>query len=144
MFQAILVPIDVDQPSSWTQAIPVAAELAKFHSAELHFVNVVPEYGMSIVAGYFPEGHERKMIDKAKDSLAEIISGQSRELNGINYKLHVTHGTIYEKILEAANSVNADLIVMTAHRPELSDYLIGPNAARVVRHAKQSVFVVRE
>jgi nucleotide-binding universal stress UspA family protein len=33
---------------------------------------------------------------------------------------------------------------MASHRPELSDYLLGPNAARIVRHAKQSVLVVRE
>ena len=36
-----------------------------------------------------------------------------------------------------------DLIVMASHRPELKDYLIGPNAARVVRHADCSVQVVR-
>ena len=33
---------------------------------------------------------------------------------------------------------------MASHRPELRDYLIGPNAARVMRHADASVLVVRE
>jgi nucleotide-binding universal stress UspA family protein len=33
---------------------------------------------------------------------------------------------------------------MGSHRPELSDYLLGPNAGKVVRHAKCSVMVVRE
>jgi nucleotide-binding universal stress UspA family protein len=56
---------------------------------------------------------------------------------------HVVHGTVYEKILELAAEVGADLIVMASHRPELKDFLIGPNAARVVRHAKISVLVVR-
>ena len=142
MFKCILVPIDVDQPNSWSQAIPVAVELSKLHTAELHFINVVPEFGMSIVGSFFPEGHERKMIDKAKDNLSKIISDQS--LDAVSFKLHVAHGTIYEKIIAAADAVKADLIVMTAHRPELSDYLLGPNAARIVRHAKQSVFVVRD
>jgi nucleotide-binding universal stress UspA family protein len=40
--------------------------------------------------------------------------------------------------------MNADLIVLAAHRPELKDYLLGPNASRVVRHAKCSVYVIRE
>lgn len=40
--------------------------------------------------------------------------------------------------------LGADLIVMASQRPELKDYLLGPNAARVVRHAEQSVLVVRE
>ena len=33
---------------------------------------------------------------------------------------------------------------MSANRPELKDYLLGPNAARVVRHSDVSVLVVRE
>ena len=39
---------------------------------------------------------------------------------------------------------NIDLIIMASHRPELQDYLLGPNAARVVRHANCSVLVVRD
>ncbi len=35
------------------------------------------------------------------------------------------------------------MIVMASHRPEMSDYLLGPNAARVVRHARRSVSVIR-
>ncbi len=51
---------------------------------------------------------------------------------------------IYEEVLRAAERLGADLIVMAAHRPELSDYLIGPNSARVVRHARQSVLILRD
>ncbi len=40
--------------------------------------------------------------------------------------------------------VGAERIVMASHRPELRDTLIGPNAARVMRHANASVLVVRE
>ena len=50
---------------------------------------------------------------------------------------------MYEVILAVAKGIDADLIVMASHRPELKDYLLGPNAARVVRHADQSVLVVR-
>ncbi|MBT6187404.1 MAG: universal stress protein, partial [Rhodospirillales bacterium] len=31
-----------------------------------------------------------------------------------------------------------------SHRPALKDYLLGPNAAQVVRHADVSVLVVRD
>jgi nucleotide-binding universal stress UspA family protein len=55
----------------------------------------------------------------------------------------VGHGTIYREILVRAERTKCDLIVMASHRPELQDYLLGPNAARVVRHAKCSVMVVR-
>jgi len=33
---------------------------------------------------------------------------------------------------------------MASHRPQLADYLLGPNAARVLRHSKVTVMVVRE
>jgi len=43
----------------------------------------------------------------------------------------------------AARTLGVDLIIMASRRPELEDYLIGSNAARVVRHAHLSVLVVR-
>jgi nucleotide-binding universal stress UspA family protein len=58
-------------------------------------------------------------------------------------RCHVVHGTVYEEILRLADDIGADLIVMASHRPALKDFLIGPNAARVVRHADISVLVVR-
>lgn len=51
--------------------------------------------------------------------------------------------TLYDAILKEADRIDADAIVVGAHRPQLRDYLVGPNAARVVRHARQSVFVIR-
>ena len=56
----------------------------------------------------------------------------------------VSHGTVYKEIIDAAKSIKVDLIVLASHRPELRDYLLGPNAARVVRHFPGSVLVVRE
>jgi nucleotide-binding universal stress UspA family protein len=49
---------------------------------------------------------------------------------------HVLHGKIYDEILRAADKLGVDVIVMGSHRPELKDYLLGPNAARVMRHAR--------
>jgi nucleotide-binding universal stress UspA family protein len=55
----------------------------------------------------------------------------------------VSTGNAYDEILRAAKADGAALIVIGAHKPDFSDYLLGPNAARVVRHAKCSVMVVR-
>ena len=59
------------------------------------------------------------------------------------YQIHVSEGTVYDQIIRVSHALNIDAIIVGAHRPELKDYLIGPNAARVARHAPQSVFVVR-
>ncbi len=61
----------------------------------------------------------------------------------MSHDVHVSAGSIYGKILEAAEELECEFIVMASHRPELTDYLIGLNADCVVRHAKVSVHVVR-
>lgn len=141
MFKRILVPVDVQQPSSWERALPAGLQLAKDYGSELHVVTVVPAFGMSLVGSYFPADFEKKALAAAKTKLEDIVKAAAP---GAEVKIHVAHGTIYEELIAAADTLNVDLIVMSSHRPELKDYLIGPNAARVVRHANQSVFVVRD
>ena len=51
---------------------------------------------------------------------------------------HPNHG-----ILDYANEMGIDCIIMASHKPGLQDYLIGSTAARVVRHAKCAVHVIR-
>lgn len=140
MFNRILVPIDLEDRASATRVMAVAAELAEKHEAELHVMTVVPSYNMAIVGSFFPKDHERKTLEAAQGALKEFLS---RNGHG-NVHGHVAHGTIYDEIMKTATKLDCDLIVMASHRPEFKDYLLGPNAARVVRHARQSVFVVRE
>ncbi|NIO41964.1 MAG: universal stress protein, partial [Burkholderiales bacterium] len=52
---------------------------------------------------------------------------------GIDVDGVVALGTIYDEIVKMAKQISADLIVMASHRPGLQDYLIGPNATRVIR-----------
>jgi len=142
MFKKILVPIDVDQETSWQRSLPVAEKLASDYGAELHTITVIPIMGMSLVGSFFPADFESKALTAGKTKIDDIIANSATDPAKVT--THVAHGTIYEEVLHAADKLNSDLIVMTSHRPELKDYLIGPNAARVMRHAKQSVFIVRD
>lgn len=142
MFKKILIPIDVDQESSWTRAVPVAEQLAADYGAELHAIVVVPAMGMSVVGSFFPPDFEEKALATAAEKLNEVVGSCAKNAAAVH--THVAHGTIYEEVLSVADKLGCDLIVMTSHRPELKDYLLGPNAARVMRHAKQSVFIVRD
>jgi nucleotide-binding universal stress UspA family protein len=141
MFKNILLSVDLGEESSWKAALPRAVDIAAGENAALHVITVVPTYGMPIVGSFFPEDFEEKALAAAKTSLAEFI--KERIPDSIEARGHVAHGVIYEEIMHAADKLGCDLIVLASHRPELRDYLIGPNAARVVRHAKQSVLVVR-
>jgi nucleotide-binding universal stress UspA family protein len=55
----------------------------------------------------------------------------------------VRMGSDYNEVLKEADRMAADLIVVGSHRPTMSTYLLGSNAAAIVRHAKCSVLVVR-
>jgi len=55
----------------------------------------------------------------------------------------VRQGGIYHEVLEEAKAIEADLIVMSSHRPAMRTYFLGSNAGHVVRYAPCSVLVVR-
>lgn len=142
MYKDILVPIDLSEESSWKMALPVVLDLAKAFNARLHVMTVVSSYGMSIIQQYFPMGSIEEVVTKANAHLHEFVKQH------IPAHIEVQHiiakGAVYECIIDTAEKIDADLIVMSAHRPELKDYLLGPNAAKVVRHSPRSVLVVRD
>ncbi len=141
MFKQVLLTVDLNEEASWTKALPTAVQCCRAFGAGLHVITVVPDFGTTTVAQYFPEGYEKQMLEEADQQLGDFVREHVPE--GLAPRHIVGHGTIYQEVLRAADRIGADLIVIAAHRPGLQDYLLGPNAARVVRHFKGSVMVVR-
>ena len=142
MYKNILLTVDLTEESSWKKALPTAVEYCQCAGATLHVLSVLPDLGMGMVAQYFPKDFEKEAVDQARKDLERLCAEAIPE--GVEFKPIVAQGTIYEQIISVAESIKADLIVMASHRPKLEDYLLGPNAARVVRHADSSVLVVRD
>jgi len=142
MFRNILVPVDLSDKHSWRKALPAAIAMGEAFGAKLHVITVVPEFGLPIVGQYFPEGYEEKVRQQAAKQLKAFVAEQVPD--AVPTRRIVAEGKIYREILKAAATIEADLIVMGSHHPELKDYLLGPNAAKVMRHADCSVLVVRE
>ncbi|MEM1376021.1 MAG: universal stress protein [Pseudomonadota bacterium] len=143
MYDRLLVPIDLDDQTSLAHALPAAAKLASGPDAEIHVLTVVPTSGMAVVSSYLPEDYAEQSIEGAKTMLADALEAKKTLAGSAKIKGHVARGSVYQEIMRAADKLECDAIVMTAHSPDLRDYLLGPNAARVVRHAKQSVMVIR-
>jgi len=141
MFNSILLPIDLSSETSWTKAAPLAVKMAREDGIPLHVVTVVPDFGTAWVGSFFNEGFEGQVLHKVGEALSHWVDEHIPP--EVEVHPHILHGRVYDEIINAANRLGVDAIVISSHRPELSDYLLGPNAARVVRHAKQSVFVVR-
>ena len=136
MFRTILLPVDLSSEPSWRKALPAAQRLLD-EGGSLHVLSVFPD--ISMVSTYFAADFEEKALHDLGERLQAWVAEHAPGATP-----HVMHGRVYDEIIAAADRLNADAVVMASHRPELSDYLLGPNAARVVRHAKQSVLVVRD
>ncbi|EBA10071.1 universal stress protein [Sagittula stellata] len=141
MFDNILLPIDLNHPSSWEKALPMAQKLSG-ETGTIHLLGIVHDIGAASIAAFLPADFETKALQKMKSDLDAFIASKLTE--GSKALAHVGHGHIPEHILSAANDLGADLIVMASHPPEeLMTFLVSSNADKVVRHAKQPVLVVR-
>lgn len=143
MSGTVLCALDISQPEHEAAVLKRAHQIAQIDGARLDVLTVVPNYGTSMVGSFFPEGFHEKAVKEAHDALEAFVS----ETLGADVDENVRHlvatGTVYEQVLQVAERERATLIVLGSHRPALRDYLLGPNASRVVRHANCSVFVVR-
>ncbi|PPD09696.1 MAG: universal stress protein UspA [Methylocystis sp.] len=140
MFRKILLPIDFEQAEMTAQAIEAATEIAS-PDAELRLVNVqtrLPETFVEFVPPEY-EGEIRIAAEgRIKDAAAKINLPRER------VSTIVRIGAIYDEALTEAGEWGADLIVICSNRPTLATYLLGSNAAKIVRHATCSVLVVRK
>ncbi len=140
MYQRILVPVDIAEPALAKPAIDAACTLAKSSNGSVHLLNVLPMTPV-MLAEYVPPDFDTQQRQSAEDGMIALVKSCSLESGRVSSA--VRQGGIYHEILEEAKAMNADLIVMSSHRPAMRTYFLGSNAGHVVRYAKCSVLVVR-
>jgi nucleotide-binding universal stress UspA family protein len=143
MYKKILVPIDLADPDLAKPAVATALMMAGQSEAAIRFVNVLPLTPV-MLAEYVPPDFEVQQRKASEDALAIVV--EETGLGPERVSSTVRQGGIYQEILEEAHKLNADLIVMSSHRPQkhaMRTYFLGSNAGHVVRYAKCSVLVVR-
>ncbi len=136
MYKTILVPIDIAHLEKSKNIIEFALEHAAPDSriVLLNVVEDIPNWA----AIELPAGFHEKSMAEAKQKLQEIAAASGRDMDA---EVRTGHG--YSTIMEFADELHPDLIVIASHRPGLKDRLLGSTASRVVRHADCSVLVVR-
>lgn len=138
MFKSILIAVDLDEPTSWSRAIPVALSLARTDGTRLTLGTVITNW--ETMADQWSPAGLREKFEIARVRLASLADECGHEPHDVL----VGSGRIGPEILALASRATADLIVLVSHRPGLRDYVLGGNAAHVVSHAPCSVLVVRE
>jgi len=139
MFKTILVPIDLSDTDLAKPAIKTAVTLVGT-TGTLRLVNVLPTTPV-MLAEYVPADFDAQQRTSAEEALAIIARESGMDASRVSSV--VRQGGIYHELLEEAERIKADLIVMTSHRPAMRTYFLGSNAGHVVRYAKCSVLVVR-
>lgn len=136
MYEKILVPIDMAHKAEGKKniddAIARSAEGAKI--ILLYVVEEIPNWA----AISLPAELIDKSLAEARDDLKAIANATGRKMD-----VEVRTGHSYNTILDVAEEKEVDLIIVASHRPGLGDYFLGSTAAKVVRHAKCSVLVIR-
>ena len=142
--QNIAAFVDLDDEDASHKVLTRAIDYSRHTGARLHVLTIVPNgmFKMTLVAQIIPADYERKLLDDARQRLAALIKKHATD--DVQLEQNVSLGSVYKEALQFARNVDADLIVVGAHKPELKDYLLGPNVGQIVRHATCSVWVVRD
>lgn len=136
MYQHILVPIDPANVDQAGRLIEVAKHLssAKGKITILSVLEPIPSY----IANYIPGD----TLEKNRKELLHQLQSLARKAD-IDSQFRIRPGSPAHVIVEEAEGMGCDAIVLASHRPDYRDYLIGSTASRVVRHAKCTVIVER-
>jgi len=137
----ILFATDFSEASQ--QAADYALTLAQLTGAKLHILHVINEL----------DEHQRVMIPREaflvlekeveKQAVRELEIFCKERTEGLTTATHAVIGKPFKVILETAEKVNADLIVMGTHgRTGMEHVIVGSTAERVVRSSKIAVLTV--
>lgn len=140
MFRTILVPVDIDDVETSRPALDKAVALADTSGGTIRLIYVrslVPVTFMEFVPANF-DTEQQAEAQKRLGALMQDIRLPKERVSSV-----VRLGSVYHDVLDEAEKMSADLIVVGSHRPTMATYLLGSNASTIVRHARCSVLVVR-
>lgn len=138
-YKSILVPFDGSEFSK--KALERACELSKIDSGEITVLYVIPRYEEMI------EFFRTETIERAMFHEAEKILNMARQIateKGVTIAGTVKKGYVGEKILETAEMLKNDLIVMGTYGWKgVSRAIMGSTTERVIMNASCPVLTVR-
>ena len=139
----ILVPVDFSSASN--KAFLYAREMADCWDGELHLVHILDTDFLSGAVHITIEPLDEsvaKWRKRAEEKLKAIYHDEDGpELDG---EIHIRKGKPHEEILQIADDIEADMIVIGSHgRKGLERAIFGSVAEKVTRMAKVPVLVIK-
>ncbi|MEO0344356.1 MAG: universal stress protein [Pseudomonadota bacterium] len=135
MYKHILIPVLFDEGHDPGPAYEAAQALADPDATftVFHAMEPIPNYaGVTIT---------KKMLDASRVEAKKLLAEKAKALPGS--KAALVDGYAGRAIVDYANDHDVDCIVVASHTEGLSGVLLGSVSAKVVRHARCTVHVIR-
>lgn len=141
----ILIPFDFSETAEL--ALKHAVFMAKLHKADIILLHVIESYSftsaISQAFGKSQSEFEQKIESSASDRLDELTKKLHHE-SGMGVQFRIENGKIYRAIVNVAEEMSADIILMGTHGVSgFQEFLIGSNTYRVVMSAPCPVISVQ-
>jgi nucleotide-binding universal stress UspA family protein len=146
VFLRILSPVDFHENS--LAALEYAAQFARQYDATVYLLHVIPTDELHLHREvYRPTeggGADIRWAEKVSKENLQAIA-QKHLSGGIRHEILTRVGDAAKSILETAEEVGAELIVMATHgRTGIAHFFLGSVAEQVVREAPCPVLTIRQ
>ncbi len=137
----ILIPIDFSETSML--ALEHAVFMAERYEAEIVFLHVFESFSYQMEIS-------QMLIDSVK--VGDLVKGKLDELakethrkSGVSISTEVVTGSVAANIVEVADELKVDIIVMGTHGSSgFEEFLIGSNAYKVVSKSPKPVLTIQD
>ena len=106
MLNKILVPVDIATPLTTQTLLEAANEMALKFDSKIRIISVIPDYGMPLVASFFPEHAQDQIKEETRKKVTELAE-----------KYLTTDVKI--SVIKGSKRVNAILKVVEETKPDL-------------------------
>ncbi len=143
----IIVPVDFSDISR--HAMNFAAEFSQLIDAEIILLYVLDipvsqfSLGKEVDRKSLEDFYTKKFLDRLHMDIEEWEKSLAQE--GIKVKSSIKYGNPFKKISRTISEEHADYIVMGSKGASgLKEFILGSNAARMIRFAKCPVIIIKE
>ena len=136
MYTRIMIPVDLAHLPALGRALKTGADLAKHYGAGVTYVGVTGVQPSKVA--HSPKDYAQKLAALAREEGAAAgISAEAKTLVAHDPAIEIDH-----MLLDAAEEIGADLVVMATHEPHAFDW--PHHGGKLANHAKCSVMLVRD
>ncbi len=141
MFNKILVPVDLSTESTTQRLCEMANDLAEKYSSEVTLITVMPDYGMPLVASYFPEGAQEKLKEEMGEKLQQIAKAYFT----MPVEIKLSQGKRRQVLLQKIEDYSPDIVMIGCRRKKSrrNQRLLGATGSAITDRAGCTVMVVR-